>query len=198
LPQQLKFGYVPAERNLNISKSPAAAGIRHFQNRKTDVKSLLILSTAVGLATPELAFASHRHHHKRLIVVSKHHIGLDNGASDATTTKVLREPPVTPAPSSLEVSVDAKGGKPLKQVLADLRMEAEWGRESLGDRVVVGSYHGSPQVIAQELLGNLNYAIYRERSQLRVVVLPESPKEIPKQAPRQDDGKREGLTKSGI
>jgi hypothetical protein len=81
-------------------------------------------------------------------------------------------------------------------MLADLGMETERGRDALRDKLVVGAYHGSPQVIAQQLPGNLNYAIYRERAELRVAVLPETPKEAPK--PRQDEDKKETLTKVGF
>lgn len=89
------------------------------------------------------------------------------------TRKIVPDPAQAEPEKSqkADIRLDAGAGKPLKNLLTELGAEVDWASNSLADRVVKGSYSGPRELVAQELLKDLSFAIYHDQARLRVVVL---------------------------
>jgi hypothetical protein len=116
----------------------------------------------------------------------------------STTCHIVRSKNESPTEKwkTVQIDLDASAGSTLKKLLSDLGADVEWGNDSLAQRVINGSYHGSQESIAKELLGDLNFAIFRDHSRLRVIVMgssqkavttsnvPATPQVVPQKAPQ--------------
>jgi hypothetical protein len=134
------------------------------------MKYLIGTSMILAMISPDLAVAKHCH-------ASAHrHLNHRHRAVSAETKThhpivIERDAPVTKVEIA-EINLDAGGGRTLRQLLADnLGAEVEWGNGRFGERIVTGSYHGSPEFVAQQLLKDFQFAIFYDHSRLRIIVL---------------------------
>lgn len=134
------------------------------------VLAMLIPSSAV-LAKPCHFHKRHLAHHRTIDVVEERSVSAEAVPAKKREITIARQAPA-PKVEVAEVHLDAGPGRTLRQLLADdLGADVDWGNERLADNVARGSYHGSRDVVARELLANFDFAIFHKDAKMRVVVV---------------------------
>ncbi len=136
------------------------------------MKYTIATSVILAMISPDMALArpchssGHRGAH-----LKRHHVARSAGTKAQRPIVVERDAQTTKVDVA-EISLDASGGKPLRQLLSEnLGAQVEWSNGRLGERVVSGNYHGSPEYVAQQLLKDFQFAIFYDHARLRIIVL---------------------------